>query len=114
MVVVEKVKSADLVRAVVGAVARADTAIVRHDIKAFIVMDGGVNGADCFAWGVFALHTGDGLRDRFRFIGFARVVAIYANPVHFTTFDHLVFSDDWNIVFGGASGDASVATRAGS
>ena len=76
-------------------------------------MDGGVDGAHRFARCVFALHTGDGLRDGLWLLGFSCVVAVDANPVHFAPFDYLIFSDNGDIVLCGAGRNASVATCAG-
>ena len=46
MVVIEEVEAPDLVGTVVGAVARADAAVVGHDIQAFLIVDGGIDNDD--------------------------------------------------------------------
>lgn len=52
---IEEVESADFVWAVICAISGTDAAIVGHDIEAFFVVDGGVDGADGFAWGHLAV-----------------------------------------------------------
>ena len=55
--VVEEVEAADLVRAVVAAVAGADAAVVDHLVQALVAVDGGVHRADVLARRVLAVHA---------------------------------------------------------
>src|SRR5215471_12139727 len=102
----------DLERAVVGAIPRADAAVVDHIIQAFAAMRSGFHGADVFAGRVFALHTGNRLLDGARLILRADVVAVQPQPVHFAAANHLLLADDGSIVFRLARHHARVASRA--
>ena len=53
----------------------------------------------------------DGLGKHFRIFRLASKIAIDANPSHVAIPAHLFLADDWNIVFGLASDDASVAAE---
>ena len=53
----EKVEPPHLVRAVIGAVARAYTAVVHHIVQAFAVVIGSLHGTHQFARRIFALHA---------------------------------------------------------
>src|SRR5262249_53069474 len=55
--VLEKIKTPDLVGAVVRAVARADTAIVDHIVQAFAAVHRGPHRTYHFARRVFAVHA---------------------------------------------------------
>ena len=117
LVVIEEVKAACLVGAVVGAVTGADAAVVGHGVKAILGVHGGVDRTNGFTGGGFTLHTGHRLGHHrwvvlhplgcllflaVRVVVFllARVVAVHANPVHFTTHGDLLLADDRDVVLG--------------
>src|SRR4029077_15011651 len=121
----QEIEAAHFVRTVVGAVARADTAVVDHVVQAFGTMDRGAYWADLLARSVFALHARNWLEKGFRIseriiVVSARVVcrsirfviAVDANPVHFAATQNLVFADDWNVVFRDAGDHAGIAAIA--
>ena len=57
MAILEPVKSAHFVGAVVGTVTSADTPVVSLLVESFVAMDGGQYGANRFAWGVVTVLT---------------------------------------------------------
>ena len=65
--------AAGLERAVVGAVAGTDAAVVDHHIEAILAVDRGIDGADCFAGSGFAVLAGHGLDEHFRVVHFVFV-----------------------------------------
>src|SRR5262249_18506815 len=71
----EVVEAADLVRAVVRAVARADAAVVRHVVEPLGAVRRGVDRADVLARRLFALHAGERLQ------GDMRIVLVLAEEV---------------------------------
>ena len=120
LVVVEEVEAADLVRAVVRAVAGADAAVVGHRVEALVVVDGGVGGADGLARGGLAMLAGDAHEGDLRVFGdrvagggaAVEEVAVQADPVHVAALEHLLAADDGDVVLGLASGHAGVAAGA--
>src|SRR5271163_1012715 len=121
----QEVEAAHFVGAVVGAIPRADAAVVDHVVEAFGAVYGGTDGANLLAGRVFALLAGDGLEEGFGIrerivilaagiagFGLDFVVAVDANPVHFAPAHHLVLANDGNIVFRLAGDHARVATVA--
>src|SRR5262245_24478621 len=76
--ILQKVKASYLIRTVVGAVARANTAVVDHVVEPFLIMHGSVRWADDLARGVFTVHTQDGLVIHFRVGWHPLVIAIKA------------------------------------
>ena len=97
LVPVEEIEAADLVRAVVRAVAGADAPVVGHDVQALVVVHGGVDRADHLAGRQFALHAGDRLERDLGILGNLAValaaegrgvdlavgiVAVEPDPVH--------------------------------
>ena len=120
VVVVKVVEPSHLVRTVVGAVPRADAAVVHHGVQAFFIVHGGSHRAHLLAGCIFALHAGDGLDGNLvklvaidLTIGFVeRVVAIQTQPVHFAAAKHLIFANDRNVIFRLARHHARGATRA--
>ena len=120
VVVVEVVEASHLVRTVVGAVPRADAAVVHHGVEAFFVVHGGGHRTHLLARCIFTLHASDRLDGHLveliainLAIGFAeRVVPVQTQPVHFAAAKHLVFADDRNVVFRLTRHNARGATRA--
>ena len=126
----QEVEAAHFIRTVIRAVARSDTALVDHVVKAFGAVHRGAHGTNLLAWSVLALLAGHGLEKGFRILegrlifgriagGLAggrgcrvRIVAIDANPVHFASAHHLVLADNRNVVFRLAGDDAGVAAIA--
>ena len=102
-----------LVRAVVGAVPRADAAVVHHRVDAVRRVNGRVDRADLLARRVLAVdaHHRHGDHARVRLIG-AHVVAVHPEPVHLATARDLVLADDRNVVLRLASDHTCVATCA--
>ncbi len=116
---VEVVEAADLVRAVVGAVPRADAAVVGHLVQALGAVRGGVDRADVLAGRLFAVHAHERLADRRRgssasapSLASLDVVAVDAQPVHLAAAPHLALADHGDVVLRHASDDAGVAARA--
>src|ERR1700682_3868189 len=120
-----EIEAAHFVRAIVGAIARADAAVVDHVVQAFGAVHRGADGADLLARRIFALHAGNGLEEGFGigerviFIG-ARtvgggagvVIAVDADPVHLAAAENLVLADHGDIIFRDAGHHAGVAAVA--
>ena len=133
LVEIEIIEPADLVRAVVRAIPRADAAVVRHHVQAFLVVNGGVDRADVFARGGLAMLAEHRLVHRLHVVNpfgklllvvllegvrrlFLRrvggVIAVDAHPVHFAAALHLVLADNGNVVLALAGEDARAAADA--
>ena len=108
----QEVEAADLVRAVVRAVARADTAVVDHVVQPFVGVHRRADRTHHFARRVLALHAGNGLEVGLGVVDRAAVVGVDADPVHFTAGQHLLFADHGNVVLRLAADDARVAADA--
>ena len=121
LVEIKEVEAANLIWAVVRAIAGTDTTVVRHGVETLVVMDGGVGGADGLARGGFAMLAGDTHKRDLRvfrdgvagLLAAVEEVAVQADPMHVTSLQHLMAADDRNIILGLTGGHASVATRAG-
>ena len=119
LVVIEEIESTRFVRAVVRTVTSADATVVCHRVQAVFGVNRGVDRANRFTRSRLTLHTSDGLWNEGHVVWIelvflmSRKITIHANPVHFTAFGHLHFTDDGNVVFGLASDKASVATHTG-
>ncbi len=119
--VVEVVESTHLVRAVVGAVAGADAAVVDHCVEAVRGVHGRRDGTHLLARCVLALLTGHRLhRDGCRLIGVVSLgrlleaeVPVDPEPVHLASAEDLVLADDRDVVLGLAGDHAGRATGAG-
>src|SRR5690606_33578415 len=111
-VVVSVIETPNLVRAVVGAVPRANAAVVDHVVQAFGRVHGGTHRADLLARRVLALLAHDWLLPHRRRVLVALVVALDADPRHFAAASHLVPTNDRDVVLGLASHDAGAAARA--
>src|SRR5262249_29156585 len=105
-------ETADLVRAVVRAVARADAAIVGHVVQPLAAVHGGVDGAHHLAGRVLALHAGDRLVEDLRRVEVAAIVAIDADPLHLPTLRHRILPHRPAGVLRDAGGHAGVASDA--
>jgi hypothetical protein len=108
-----EVEAAHFVRAVVGAVPRADTAVVDHVVQPFVAVRGRADRADHLAGGVFALHARHGLEIGFRVVRRTAVIGVHAQPVHLAPAQHLFLADDRDGVLGLAADHAGVAADAG-
>src|SRR5579862_8177369 len=108
----QEVKTPDLVRAIVRAVARADAAVVRHVVQPFGAVRCGTDGADVFAGRVFALHAGHRLVIHFRIVEVAAEVSVDADPLHDAAAHHLFLTDHGDVVLRLAGDDAGVAADA--
>lgn len=108
------VEATDLVRAVVGAVAGADAAVVDLEVHALVAVHRGVGRADDFAGSIVAVLTHDRLLDNVHIetVGSA-VITMDGDPVHLAVLAHLVAADHGNVVLAGAGHYAGVAARAG-
>ncbi len=109
----EEVEPADLVRAVVRAVPRADAAVVDHLVQPLGAVHRGVDRADDFARRVLAVHAGHGLVEGLRGVEAAPVVAVDADPLHGAAPLDLLLADDGDVVLGLAGDHAGVAADAG-
>src|SRR5208337_3753648 len=114
----QEIEAAHFVGAVVGAIARADAAVVDHVVQAFRAMGRCAHRADLLAGRVFALLARHGLEERLRIIergivlgGIAgrfaagsrfgvRIVAVDADPVHFAAAHDLILAHHGNVIFG--------------
>ena len=112
--VVEPVEAADLVRAVVGTVARADAAVVDLLVQPLVAVDRGQHRADRLAGGVAAVLAEHRLMGHLHVAApAAGVVAIDAEPVHLALPPHLVLADHGDVVLRLAGDDAGGAAGAG-
>ena len=122
LVEIEPIEATNLIGAVVGAVPRADAAVVGHCVNTLFVVNGRVHRADAFAGGCFAMlaeHRLDRhlriLRGQLRVhigIRIVAVIAIDAHPVHLAATGHLVLADDGDVVFALTSHHAGRAADA--
>src|SRR5207253_1982339 len=123
LVVIEKIETPNLERAIVRAITRADTTIVGHNVYGVFAVDGGVDRANGLARGVLAVlahhrfmyHLGI-----FRKLALVLVVAMLTGeiaidpqPVHRPAMGDLQFADDRDIVLRLAGDDARAAAGAG-
>src|SRR6267154_3538175 len=121
----QEIEAANLVGAVIGAIACADAAVVDHVVQAFRAVHRGAYRADLLARSVLALHARNRLEKCFRIrkrivvvrarvvgAGLRVVVAVDANPVHFSSAQDLIFADYGSIVFRDASDYARIAAVA--
>ena len=113
--ILEEVEPADLVRAVVRAVASAHAAVIRHLVEALVAVRRRFHGADGFAGGLLAVHAEDGLEVGIRARRLvALVIAIDPQPVHLARAEDLLPAHDRDVVLGlagdhaGAAADAAV------
>ena len=110
---VEPIEASHLVRAGIGAVPRADAAIVHLEVQPFRRMHCGIHGADFFTRGLFAVNARQRLTDKSRFLNVvAHEIAVDANPVQFAVAFNFVLADDGDVVFGLARDHARTSLRA--
>ena len=113
-VIIKEIKTTGLERAVISTISCPNTTIIGHRIKTFLSMYCGVNGADSFTWCSLALRARDRQRHKLRILKFFVYrmivimiiffhvwckISVHPKPVHFTTHNDLVFSNDWDIIF---------------
>ena len=110
--VVEPVEPPRLERAVVGAVARADAAVVDLLAEALARVHRRQHRAHRLAGRVLAVLAHHRLVHDARRVGRAGVVAVDADPVHLAAPAHLVGADRGHVVLGLARDDAGGAARA--
>src|SRR5262249_38264700 len=111
--VLEPVEAADLVRAVVLAVPRADAAVVDLLVDAVAAVHGREDGTDGLAWRVVAVLAHHRLHERVRRVLGARVIPIDADPVHLAAAPHFVLPHDGDVVLRLARRDAGRTAGAG-
>ena len=112
--VVEEVEAADLVRAVVRAVPRADAAVVGHVVQAFGAVRGRADRADLLARRVLAVLAGIGCVTRCGSFVVTHEVAVDAEPVHLARVLRTPsLPTIGNVVLGLAGDHAGVAAGAG-
>ena len=106
------VEEPDLVGAVIGAVAGADAAVVDLDVHPFVVVISGVDWADGFAGGVFAVlaHNGDKAGLDVGVLAFP--IPLDADPFVGAGLLKGLLGVDRQVVFGLASDDAGLAAGA--
>ena len=107
--VLVEIKAADFVRAIVGAEACTDTAIVNLQVEPFVIVDGGRDRTDQFAGGVFAVHARHGLMVELGIVRAAFVVGVHTNPKHVAPAIDLVFAHNWYVVLDFAGDETGVA-----
>ena len=108
LVEVEPVEATNLVRTVVGAIPRADAAVVGHGVDALFVVNRRVDRADAFAGGRLAVLAEHRLNRHLRILGsqlrvhigirIVAVVAVDAHPEHLAATGHLILADDGDVV----------------
>src|SRR4029434_1587143 len=111
--ILEKVEPAHFVRAIVGAIAGADAAVVNHVVQHLMAMIGRTHRADQFAGGVLAVHTRHGLMISLRIFRASFIIAIDAQPMHLPRAGHFGFAYHRDVVFCLAGNDTGVAADAG-
>ena len=111
-VVIEKVKAADLVGTVVGTIPRANAAVVSHHVQTLVIVRGGIDRADAFAGGRFAMLAEHRLRHRLRVLLRPGIVAVDANPVHFAALADHFLADNRDVIFALTGDHAGGATDA--
>src|SRR5438094_4639488 len=105
----QEIEAPYLVGAVVGAIPRADAAVVDHFVEALGTMHGGSYRADQLTRRVFAVHARHDFVVHLRVGEAAFVIRIHTNPVHLTPVIHLLFADHRDIVFSLAGYHAGIA-----
>src|ERR1017187_2187486 len=113
LVVVEEIEAAHIVRAVVRAVLRPDTAVVGHLVDAFLAVRRGGDRADDLAGCLLAVHAHHGLVVYERVLGGALVITVDPDPVHLAAAPHFLLADRRDVVLGLAGDGAGVAAGAG-
>src|SRR5262249_3315370 len=108
----QKIKSPNFVRAVVRTIARANTAVVSHVVQAFSTVSCRSNRADNFAGRVLALLTRDRLKISLRIYLAAFVVSVHTQPMHLPGARYLFLADDGDVVLGDASDHAGCTAYA--
>src|SRR6185437_6177068 len=109
----EEVEPPHFVWTVIGAVARAHTAVIDHVIQAFSAVRGRTHRTDRLAWRIFALHAWDRLEVHSRIRDIALIVSINADPLHLAAALHLLLAYHGNVVFRLAGHRACLAADAG-
>src|SRR5690348_10305851 len=107
-----EIKPSHFVGAVVRAVARADTAVVNHQVEPFGTVYGGPDRAHIFAGGIFTVHAGHHDAVGFRVLKAAAPVRIHPNPLHDAPVVHFLFTDNCDVVLGIAGDHAGIAAHA--
>src|SRR5262249_46134378 len=109
----EPIEAAHLVRAVVAAVACADTAVVDLAVQPFLSMVGGVHRTDGLARRVVTLLAEHGHQGEWRSLRLPRHETLDPDPGHDAPARHLFLADDRDIVLRVAGSDAGTAAGAG-
>src|SRR5437660_529492 len=122
LIVIEVIESAYLEWAVIRAISRADAAVVRHDVKAILAMDGCVHRTNRFARCVLAVLAHHRFVHDLRVFRpvatvlvewfSARIIAVDANPVHRAAMSHLQLADYRDVVLGLAGNHTGAAPGA--
>src|SRR5579883_903608 len=107
-----EIEATDLVRAIVGAKSRPDTAVVDHKVETLMIMDSGMYGTNHFARRVLAMHARHRFERSIRRIGGARIVSIDPQPMHHALFEDLILADHGHIVLCLAGDHAGLASDA--
>src|SRR6202000_482438 len=108
----EIIEAPYLVRAIGLAKARADAAVIRLDVQAFMIVHGCLYCAHRLAWRQFAMHARHRLEAATRHGLLGEHVAIDPQPVHVATLQNLIPPNDRNVVFRLTSDNAGIATDA--
>src|SRR5271166_3491721 len=112
--ILEEVEPTHLVRAIVRAISRPHATVVRHLVEPLGAVRRRPHRADDLARGLFTVHAGHRLEVyRGIFCALAFEVTIDADPLHFARGEHLVATDDRDVVLGLASGDTGPAAGTG-
>src|SRR5579875_530119 len=119
IIVVEEVKSAHLIGAVVGAIAGSNAAVIDHLVDTLYAMLRRPYRAHIFARRLFTLHARYRLEvdawvvcKRLEIVGLRLVVGIHPNPVHMPPPHNLRFSNHGNVVLRLTGHHADAATNA--
>src|SRR5262249_50257726 len=94
----QEIETPHLVRAVVGAIPRADAAVVHHVVEPLGRVNRGAYRTNRLAGSVLALHAGDGLEIDEWVGGVTLVIGVDADPLHLAAALHLRLADRREII----------------
>ena len=107
-----EVEEPRMIRAIVGAVARSNAAVIHLNVQALLVVVRGVHRAHRFTGGIVAVLAEHWQEARLYIGIFAFPIALNPNPIHRPLLQDDVFQVERDVIFRMASNDASLATGA--
>ena len=109
---IEVVEPTNFEGTVIGTVTSSNATVVGHRIDAFVRVHGCRNWANLFTRCRFAVHAGNRLLNDIRVLFGSLEVTVDTQPMHLAALDHLLATDNRNIVFALASNHAGIASSA--